>query len=353
MDSADWQQKAPIITGFLLNPHSRDKFMAFFKLCFSECDHYLRYLKAKGFRMAAGSVSSGDPIQELTNSILGYYFKSTTERPFHLIFNYFHSQGITDFTAAEPQRLCSVWRGQLYKVIRQERSKILDDEDPQLALLKRRYKGILGQEPYREITDPSGGGVCIQWIEARRGLDPHLPPIPYDELLRLVEEAYYLDGTSRTKWCRKIFELLDKAGRYRNCISRHQLLSAVVAVNLRMVEIESTLPGPLLSPEYGPAVRAAEQTRARVLVRIRDNDLEKYMKQGRISEDTARRFLRAVDHYLADLACSPETLKLPEYFREVMLESEHGRYLQDYKYVFETVMNNAAACFRDQMKGFL
>ena len=58
----------------------------------------------------------------------------------------------------------------------------------------------------------------------------------------------------------------------------------------------------------------------------------------------------AADYYLSDLIYSPGVDLLPVYFREVMPEQEHGDYLKDYKYIFETSMEKVKDNFINRIK---
>jgi hypothetical protein len=233
--------------------------------------------------------------------------------------------------------------------IRQQLSRLKAQQAPQIDHLKRRFKEIL-IAPRFGLIQGSGGEECLFLTQHSHDLhrDNKLP-IPYDELLQIVERAY-LKSRSRTVWCLNIFELLNQAIEYQNLVKKHELLAAIVSVNAKYIDADGLQPTGLPTAENALLMRDIEEAITQTLAWLGETVLSSFVRKGGINSDEAQRFRVASEQYLSDLAHAGETDSIPQYFREVMPESEHDRYLSDYKYIFETTINNAVDDFKERLK---
>jgi hypothetical protein len=334
-----------IVQRFLANPYSRDRFNAFYELCYRLTLGFLGYLRVRGYQLPAEPVSDRNPLSDLAIDVLGPFLMSTRNQPYAVIFDYFRKQGITDFQQTDSAKLYNLFKSLLFGFIPQELRRLRIDINPQLGNLKRRFNDILKNEHYAIFSvDNLTKFVCCAGDAV--DLRDDLPPISYPELLELVEEAYHCDSRNRTAWCHHIFEALEKMTHLRNCLKKHELLRAVVTVNTKYVEVDGFSVYMPPSPEYFMMEKTVDSAIQQTLVWLQENILQGFIKKGRLSSEIAKKFIVAAERYLLDLIYSPEVDLLPVYFREVMPEDEYSRYLQDYKYLFETTIAKAEEDFR-------
>ena len=338
-----------VVKRFLEEPRSRERFDAFFKLCYRHVLGFLGYLKARGFPLPIEQKSDGDPLSDLAIDILGPFLQSSGNRPCVLVFDFFRRQGITDLKSADSAELYDLFRSLLFGFTRQELSRLRKETDPQLDHLKRRFKDVLkGSEYVTYFT----GNDRIEYIKlANDETDKHdnRPMILYDRLMALVEDMYH-KSKSRKEWCRNIFNALNAATTVQNCLKKHELLSAVVAVNMKYVEVDALVPSYSPAADNGILKEAIEIAKKQTLAWLDKNVLRKFVQKGRITAEIADRFRDAAERYLSDLAHSPGVDLLPVYFREVMPENEHNRYLKDYKHIFETTIRKAEDDFKKRLR---
>jgi len=347
-----------IVRAFLISPLNRKTFDSFFKTCYSHTLGYLRYLKAKGFQLPLEHRSDGDPFGDLAIDLLGTFLRSTKDKPFPIVFDYFKKVGISDPDQADPDDIYHHFTLLLRGHIRQQLSRLKAQQDPQIDHLKRRFKEILIAPRFGSMQG-SSGEECLFLIQHSRNLrggnrsqarpSTSKLPIPYDELLQIVERAY-LKSTSRTAWCLNIFELLNETTEYQNLVKKHELLAAIVSVNAKYIDADGLQPTGLPTAENALLMRDIEEAIAQTLVWLGETVLSGFVRKGRINGDEAERFRAASERYLSDLAHTGETDPIPQYFREVMPESEHDRYLSEYKYIFETTINDAVEDFKERLK---
>jgi len=337
-----------ILQAFLLNPLNRRAFDSFFKTCYSHTVGYLRYLKAKGFQLPLEHKADGDPFGDLAIDLLGTFLRSAKENPFPIVFDYFNKAGISDPDQADPDELHHHFTVLLRGHIRRQLSRLKTQQDPQIDHLKRRFKEILIVPRFGSMQG-SGGEKCLFLTQYRHDLRGDKSPLPYDELVQIVERAY-LKSTSRTAWCLNIFELLNQATEYQRLVKKHELLAAIVSVNAKYIDADGLQPTGLPTAENALLMRDIEEAIAQTLAWLEESVLSTFVRKSRINADEAQRFSVASERYLSDLAHAGETDTIPQYFREVMPESEQTRYLKDYKHVFETTINNAVEDFKERLK---
>ena len=342
-------ENGEIIRLFLEDPRSRKQFDPFFKLCYRHVIGYLRYLKVKGYRLPEEMVSAQNPLSDLTIDILGPFLRSARNRPFFLIFDFFQHQGTSDFKHTDTTQLYDLFKSMLFRFTRQELSRITGNANNQLDHLKRRFKDILKGNEYVTFSRDNGR---IEYIRLKDDdtIEPReCPVVPYERLLILAEEVYHSSKT-RKEWCRNVFRLLSGDTSVQNCLVKHELLSAVIVVNMKYVQADGLHPSLPPSTEYRLTERVAKESREETLQWLSKNMLEKFVQKGQITAEIAERFRGAVDRYLIDLIYSSDVDLVPIYFREVMPEDEHEKYLKDYKYIFETAITKADEEFKRRVR---
>ncbi|MFH1700759.1 MAG: hypothetical protein ABIE07_09255 [Candidatus Zixiibacteriota bacterium] len=306
-------------------------------------------MQKKGYNLPVASNIDGNQLVDLTLDILNSFLRSTKDRPFYLIFDFFRQIGITNFKNADAAELYERFKALLFGFIRQELSKLKNETDPQKANLKRRINEILKRDEYTTLTSNLSGINQIFLSKNRDRICTDLQIIPYEEILRIVEESY-LKNHNRVEWCRSIFEALYKSKKYQKIINKHELVSSMIAVNIKYVEVENIQSYCSQNAKNDMLFREAEQTIKGVLPWIRENILVKFIKKNSLTVQNAAHFEWAVQLYLSDFAFSPPADLLPRYFREVMPPKEHERYLSKYKYIFETVIQKAEEEFLRRLK---
>lgn len=336
---------------FLRYPHSRKRQDAFVRMCVRLTIGYLRYLKPKGWTLPLSQQVGGDPIHDLAIDIVGSFLATEHGEPYGKLFNYYRKRGITDFHKPDPTDLWNAFRPLLFHFIRQERSNLLDEEDPQKALLKRAFKDALLTDEYQRRPGQSGAVFvnAARYDQARR---EECPAISFDDLLRIVEDAYH-QSTSRRHWCRAIFEALNQISSIQNFLERHTLLHAVVIVNMKHVDAAGLGTASLPGAEHGLRNSAIVRARTETLTWVRKTVLARYVTKGKLTDVQAGRLLRACENYLIDLAHSADTDSIPSYFREVMPDVDREQYDKNFKNIFDTLIARARAGFADRLKGFL
>ena len=348
MTSSSSDSHGHIVQAFLLNPLNRKTFDSFFKTCYSHTVGYLRYLKAKGFLLPLEHKTDGNPMADLAIDILGTFLHSTKENPFPVVFDYFNKLDLIEADDVNVDDLYHYFSVLLRGHIRQQLSRLKVEQDPQIDHLKRRFKEIL-KAPCFGSMQKSRSEEFLCSTQYSDNLREDKRPMPYEELLRIVETAY-VNSTTRTAWCQNIFELLDKETEYQNLVKKHELLAAIVSVNAKYVDADGLQPTRLPTPEDALLMEAIEEAIAQTLLWLREAVLNGFVRKGGISGEEAERLVVASEQYLSDLAHAGETDPIPQYFREVMPKSEHARYLKDYKHVFETTINKAVEDFKERLK---
>jgi hypothetical protein len=351
MQQAETINRGSSIITFLADPQDRVKFDAFFQFCYHRVLGYLYFLQAKGYQLSVDSSASGSPLHGLTIDILGSLLRRKKGQPFYLVFDYFHQNGITDFQNADSDELYEKFKALLFRFIRQELSKLKNETDPQIANLKRRINEILKRDNYIVLPSNPSGIERVMLSNKKNQNLTESPIIPYEEILRITEESY-LKSNNRVEWCRNIFETLDMTSKYQKILIKHELISAIIAVNSKYVEVENIKSVYTHDAEEEILLRKAEQSIQEILPWLRMNILENFIEKRRLTPEYADCFAKAAEMYLRDFVFSPPTDLLPQYFREVMPPDEHKDYLKKYKYLFETAIQKIEEEFLRRLKIF-
>jgi hypothetical protein len=318
-------------------------------MSYAQAKGYLHYLRAKGHPLPLDTRADGDPLDDLAVDVLGPFLQSAPGRPFSLIFDYYRRAGFDDLAAADPADLYQHFTILLRGFVRKELCRLRGDADPQLDHLKRRFKDILKPPEYQIDYPDRDGRARVARRTAGTGMHEPTEPISAVRLAEIVERAY-LDSTNRGQWCRRIFELLEEDAGSPDWVYRHEVLGAVIGVNLKYCDIDGLRPGRPSAAEQGLYLRDATEAREAAVAALRDGPLAGFIAKGRLTEDEGRRFEYAFELYVTDLVHTGEADLLPVYFREVMPEEAASQYLTRYKYVFETALNAALGHFRDHLR---
>ncbi len=336
------------LKNFLQHAGDRHAFIAFYRLCHNLAVGSLGYLQRRGYRLPVGPHNSFSSISDLAIDILGTFLRVEKNRKYGVIFGYFAREGIVEFDGVDPLVLMYKFRALLLGYVRQELYRITQQEYPDAADLKRRLNRILSGDNYSTLSlDGKSDLVCLK--NANEITFMSKPLIPSNIMDYVAEEAYL---TTRTieEWCAKIFELLALRDEYLTAIPRHQLLAAAVKISGTHLEIDAIPPSALPTPEQMMIASELEKLREEVSVFVRTAVIDSFVRKGRISAETGVNFLKAAELFLADKCNGGQVDLLPAYFRETMPESEHEKYLNHYKYVFETVINRAEEEFVERIK---
>jgi hypothetical protein len=341
-------EEAPdILKRFLQHPDKH--FPSFFELCYRLTRGYLHYLKRRGVRLPVDQWAGKQPWNDLILDILGPFLRSTSQQPYVVVFDYFKETISTDFDKTGDDELYDLFKTLLFGYVKQELRRITHELNPQIENLKRRFSEIL-EGPLYTTHSSTEEYICL----ADDGIDlrEDLPVISYEQLMGIVEEAYCL-SFKRSEWCRKVFEKINDLMTVRNCIRKRDLIRAAVVTNSRYAEAHNV---PVYSHtktdnqlQLGAIMKAKQQT----LDWVRVNILDRFVQKKQLTSETAEKFRSAADMYLTDFIYSSETDKLPEYFRAVMPPDEHPRYLKEFKYCFETTLNEAKDGFVKRVKNIL
>lgn len=343
--------QAKVLCDFLINPHSLRTQSAFVDLCIRLTEISIKWRMLKGWKLPSEARKSEGGIRELAVGTVGFLLGVNRGKPFGEVFAFYRTRGIVDFGSVDSEELLTLLKVLITNHTKQELYDRGEEEDPQRANLKRRFKDILRPPVYREWQSTDDVAPLVGLAEPPGGLREGLDIIPYHVLLEVIDAAFINCGTKRTKWCRAIFDTLDGMSQYRNCCQKYELINAAISINLKYIDMEGIEYGSIPATQSGLMQDSADKARRQTLDWVQQNGLKTFVQTGKIDQQTADKFLLAIDCYLMDLIQSPAVDKLPVYFREVMPKSEHDRYRSNYKHLFETVVNGAREYFRNLMQG--
>lgn len=349
MDNPGSLPSNQILRLFLEKPSDKKRFNDFFALSYRLVRGYLVHLMKQGWSLPLDQTSERDQLGDLTIDVLGPILASAPGRPCYRIVDYFGKKGIIDFSKADSEQLFGEFTSRLFQMVREELRTIRRDADPQVEHLKRRFSDTLSKGEYESFT-PKGSSTTYVRLSSDANTEcDKLPLITYEDLLEIVEVTYF-NSKTRSQWCSNVFKEIDDRDDIRNCIKKHELLKAVIEVNLRYLRDEALLSPQSPTPESELRRTIAHDVRRQTVTWVRKNVVLRFVEKNRIPEWTLDRFVQAADVYLQDLIESSDVDKLPVYFRVVMPEEEHEKYLKHYKTPFETTLRRAEEEFRRRMK---
>lgn len=321
-------------------------FDPFFQVCYRHAIGYLRYLKSRGYRLPLDHRTDKDPLTDLAIDVLGTFLQSKKGKPFFLIFDFFTRRKIRISAEADKEMLLDHLLILLRGHISQEIFGIRSEQFPQVENLKRRFRETTKPPLFTREPGKDGNDLVSLASESDK-LRQDKPLIPLHQLLDLVHRAA-MKTVSRSDWCLQIFESLKEMPEFKNCLQMSDLLAAVVRVNSELVEIEGM--GGVTAPLPVHVENEIALTRQRAVEYVQQNLANKLIFKKRLTPEESERLVLACDRYLADLGASGNADKLPEYFRESMPPETHDRYLKEYKYLFESIVESALGYFRSELR---
>lgn len=338
------------VSAFLRVPLDRRRFDAFFYECLRQTIYCLNSLRARGHRLPVVGKTNAASLRDLAYGILGSLLRTERgEKPYHVVFDYFSSNDVTNPRNETAERLGNLMMALLWSFTRQELFRITGQEDPQKAKLKRRLSDVLDGSNYRPETMLDNSTEYVYLASNCDNLRLDCQMLSFDGMQRLAETAY-LETCNLSQCCAAIFAELGTMTEVQNRLRRHGLVSALVSVVLRYMETEGFQVSAQSTPEGDFDVGTMNQAREGTIIWLAETVIHEFVDKGRITKEIGDRFSLAADQYLIDLSTHGNTAPIPQYFREVMSESEHGKYLETHKYVFETVINRAVEEFRRRLR---
>ncbi len=341
---------AETVSAFLRSPLDRRRFDLFFRECLRQTLHCLNSLRVRGYRLPVAGECNAATLRDLAYDILGSLLRTERgKKPYHVVFDYFTSRGIDDPHDALTEHLSDLMVGLIWSFTRQELFRLAGQEDPQKAKLKRRLRDVLGGSDYTTNPVPGGSIEYVFLTANRENLRLDRPLLSYERLDKLSRSAY-LETCSLSQCCATVFAELDALTDVQNRLRRHELVSAVVAVVSRYLEEDGFSAARLSTPEGDFDAAAMARAREQTIVWLEENTIREFVEKGRIRKEIGDRLALAADCYLMDLSAHGNTDPIPTYFRESVPESEHDKYLEHHKYVFETTISRALAEFRRRLR---
>ncbi len=326
------------VRAFLQSPLNRVRFDDFFPRCLEVTTGYLRCLNARRFSLPLEQYSSDNPTRDLAIDILGSLLAGRHGEPFGIVFEYYRREGFEEFAAVSEEELYHHLTILIRSFVRQELSKLRKRHDPQIENLKRRIGDILKDRQYRVLASESSPGRDRVTLAPGKEVEgDHREPWPQHEL-DLAAELAYQRSSSRSQWCRNLFEEITHDERWCDWVYRHQLVAAMIGVCRANQLLEMDQPSRIPPADQGLSGDSVD--RASQLARdwLRESVLRDFAAKGRITVKEIEPFLAAFDAIIADGTHSGTLDKLPDYFRALMPAQTHQDYLSKYKYVFETAM---------------
>ncbi|MBU0983287.1 MAG: hypothetical protein KKA42_05425, partial [candidate division Zixibacteria bacterium] len=135
-------------------------------------------------------------------------------------------------------------------------------------------------------------------------------------------------------------------------INLHRLTGAAIRILQRFVETSSRSAANQVTPLGMWLHREVDCCIAATLPEVGSGILRQFVNKGNLQSDEATLILNATEAYLTALGHAGETDSLPTYFRDHMPEDTHGRYLKDYKNIFERTIQRALEIFRAKLDSF-
>ena len=336
-----------ILLDFLQKPLSRKAFDRFFTFCFSLVKASIRNLHKYIYLDILDYQLGRDPLDALTNDILGELLASKVDRPFYQVFDYYQRHGLDIQDNYDVEKLYDHFKILVFGFTRKHLGHLKKEFDPQLDHLKRRFKDVLKGGEYQRIN--SDGNQELIGSSDQEFDNLNKSPASYQDILEICNNTYVMEF-SRSEWCRQIFKSLNGRSDIGHFVILSDLLRAVISVNLSHIQSQNHF-GPSSSSIKNAVIRdAALMCKKRALSHVKCDVLERFLKKQKLTQDTADKFFKAADIFLSDLIYNGSADKYPEYFRTVMPDDMHSDYLDKYKYEFETILNTVKEYFEECVK---
>jgi len=337
---------AKIIHDFLANPQDKRISVAFYKLCLHREVGYLKKGWSKGYGVPAHLYEPKTALIDYAVDIVGDILLKNKGNVHQALWDYYRNIQPDDPLSLPDNQLVAYFAIWLGRQIRQATSAILGWNNPQIRKLRRNIHQILESDAYSRGMRAEG--EIIYLAANQSNLRMHLPLIPYNQLLSIVYQARQQTNTrTYTQWCHRIFEILNKFDDVANCLPFDDLVSAIVHTALDLAEYLAPRPGAMTSPRQEAIDRKFAEAKKYALEKVKANEIDHFRKNGKIDDFEADSFLKAAQIYLEDHINDGYRDKIPKYFRLIMPASYHKRYLDDYKYIFEEILNKGWQYFCD------
>ncbi|MFQ5454472.1 MAG: hypothetical protein ACE5D6_09845, partial [Candidatus Zixiibacteriota bacterium] len=186
-------------------------------------------------------------------------------------------------------------------------------------------------------------------VDYKKSLRLEKPIIPYEKLFQIVVETFRIN-LSRSKWCKNIFERMNDETDYQNVLKKHELLSAVVAVNAQFIEIDNNQPTGLLLPHSEMIRNTIEKIRNETVRWVTLEIMPRFVKLKRITSEESDRIIQACENYILDYSNGCKTDLLPVYFHEVIPGITSLQYQKKYKHIFDTVIGKTLEDFKNRLR---
>jgi len=345
--SYEYSSLGRIVREFLLAPHKYRNFQRLFELSARITIASLRNLRAKGFSLPLQNRDLAKSLNDLAIDCLDDFFCSTIDQPYYVIYDFFRRHKVTDPSCESDELLGRLMMTLIIGYIKKKLPKVNDRENQQIANLKRRVKEIFHSGKYCSFTDDNGREHICR-AEDFEKLRKSSPPLDYESILFLVEEAY-LHTLNREDWCFRTMEMVASLEETQNFVARADLLRAMIAINAKYVDaagsVGDSIPDPRRAMIRDTAMKVKDSTVGWIEMEV----IPKYVAKKSLNSIEAGLYLKAVENFLYDYIASGSADSLPNYFRELMPQETHRRYLKDYKNSFETVINKALEYFKKNL----
>lgn len=330
-------------------PQDEKAFISFFEICHRKLVKYLRYLKARGWRLPNIGAHDINSYEDLALDILGPLMAKHNRRHLAKVREYFVGKGITNPGDSDPETIADLFMILLRKHCRQELFWIAGAENPEIAKLKRRFKDILTGPGYI-ISSPSGKMrrvVSLDSSATGAGLESKL--LPADRIDALVRNSLRAT-TSDVELCSMVFNLACESTGRSTSFYYNELLSALIKVRVEFAEEGLASFAPPSTPRDEYILTAAREALGQALKASSNSVLETFIDKGRITRTEAELLSEACFQHFSELIETGTSNSLPQCIREAMPPETHSLYMSKYKYILDTVVSDVRANLRNELR---
>lgn len=347
-----YHRQGEIVRKFLENSNDLKSFNEFLAVLEQHTRTSISNLHKRGWKLPDNSDNNRRDIRETANYLMGLMLGVSTSRQYGYILTYFenHLPHIADPNPIDYFHLLTDF---VRRFCPQYLNKLKKEENPHMAKLKRQIdRAISDTNLYCTDSNRFKGKSAAIWrVSNSKNLRTECDVVEYDHLLEIVEQAYYLDGSYHVPgWCANVFEILNCYTEFRNYIFLHQLKSAMVNIRFKIIDQSLIENSCSQSIHNRTLLLSAKNAASKTISYIHKQAIPGFVDKKRLSKLEVDQFMKAVESYLADLCNGCETASIPTYLRETKLFTENQVYLKKYKYMFETLVDEARKRFIEIMK---
>lgn len=347
-----YRSQGEIVRDFLVFTDNPELFDDFFQILKKHACATVFGLLKKGWKLPENSDDVNKDVHDTANHLMGLMLGVKNGRQYGFILDYFetHLPQISDPNQIDYFHLLTDF---VRRFCPQYLNNLKKEENPQMAKLKRQIdRAISDTNLYCTDSNRFEGKSAAIWRSSNsKNLRTECDVVEYDHLLEIVEEAYYLDGSCHVPgWCANVFEILNCYTEFRNYIFLHQLKSAMVNIRFKIIDQSLIENSCSQSIRNRTLLLSAKNTASKTISYIHKQVIPRFVDKKRLTRLEADQFLKAVESYLDDQTNGCETASIPTYLRETELFTENQVYLKKYKYMFETVIEEAREKFIEIMK---